>query len=179
METFRKTEALAVTNFIFHSPIQKSAVFPRIPRKFQLPNILSLPRMIATNWLAAYAQMTGGGSALPTPPALAPANTLPASTPAPAPAAGSASQQLVSLTSPTARGANATLTVRTTPGASCSITVRYKSGPSSAKGLGPITAGADGTCSWTWSVGPSTTPGTWSITVQTGAVVQTYPFTVR
>ena len=73
--------------------------------------------------------------------------------------------EVVSLTSPIAHGANATLVIRTAPGASCMITIYYKSGPSKAQGLGRKTADASGQCSWSWKVGTNTTPGTWSISV--------------
>jgi hypothetical protein len=72
---------------------------------------------------------------------------------------------LVSLTSPIARGANATLTVRVVPGATCTPGVMYKSGPSKAQGLEPHTAGSDGRVSWTWNVYDKTTPATWKATV--------------
>ena len=89
---------------------------------------------------------------------------------------------VVSLTSPISRGATATLAIKTTPGAQCTITVNYKSGPSSASGLGPKTAGLDGTVTWSWKVGSSTTPGTWSIVVTASAggktVTKTTPFQV-
>ncbi len=48
-----------------------------------------------------------------------------------------------------------------TPAAS----VIYKSGPSTAAGLGPKTAGGDGVVSWTWKVGTRTTTGTWPINI--------------
>ncbi len=86
-------------------------------------------------------------------------------------------QNLVSLTSPIKRGANATITIRTQVGTACSIIVYYKSG-SSAAGLGPKVAGANGRCTWTWKVGTNTTPGTWRIVVKTGPISKTYPFVV-
>ena len=73
--------------------------------------------------------------------------------------------QIVSLTSPIARGNKATLEADTLPGAQCSITVRYKSGPSKAKGLQLSQADNQGTVSWTWTVGGRTTPGSWPIEV--------------
>jgi hypothetical protein len=115
---------------------------------------------------------------------LVPADTdTPEPTNAPLPTATTAgaapSQELVSLTSPVSPGAYATISVRTNPGASCSITVYYKSGPSKAQGLTPGAADDKGLCSWTWKVGPRTTPGTWSISVTTGGVTQRYPFIVQ
>ncbi len=73
--------------------------------------------------------------------------------------------KLVSLTSPTHPGANATIIVKTAPAAACSIAVFYKSGTSRAQGLVPKTADAQGNASWTWRVGTRTTPGTWPILV--------------
>ena len=75
------------------------------------------------------------------------------------------SLQIVSVTSPIAAGANATLSVKTEPGANCTITVYYKSGPSSATGLTPKTTDSNGNVSWTWEVGSNTTPGSWRIVV--------------
>ncbi len=88
-------------------------------------------------------------------------------------------QTLVSLTSPIKRGAYATIIVHSIAGAHCSITVYYKSGPSTAKGLGPKTAGSDGRCAWTWKVGTATTPGTWRIAVATNTATKTYWFVVK
>lgn len=72
---------------------------------------------------------------------------------------------LVSLSSPIAPFADATLQIQTTPGANCRITVLYKSGPSRAKGLFPQSADAQGRIAWTWRVGSNTTPGRWPIVV--------------
>ncbi len=72
---------------------------------------------------------------------------------------------LVTVTSPAARGHDATIVVETSPAARCLIAVRYKSGPSRAKGLGPKAADSRGRVAWTWRVGTNTTPGTWPISV--------------
>jgi hypothetical protein len=72
---------------------------------------------------------------------------------------------VVSLTSPIAKGSIASLTVQTTPGAACSITVYYKSGASEAAGLGSQTADASGQVTWSWKVGSRTTSGIWKIVV--------------
>jgi hypothetical protein len=69
------------------------------------------------------------------------------------------------LTSPVRHGAYATAAVATAASAYCTITVTYKSGSSKAAGLGPKTASPIGTVSWTWLVGPRTTPGSWPVTV--------------
>ncbi len=68
--------------------------------------------------------------------------------------------ELASLTSPVRPGENATITILTTPGAECKLTIQYSS---VSKELEPQTADGDGTVTWTWTVGPFTTPGTWPI----------------
>jgi len=78
---------------------------------------------------------------------------------------GSSALEIVSVTSPISKGANATLTAKTYPNTSCSITVYTKSGTSKAAGLGPKTADASGMVSWTWKVGTNTTSGSWKIEV--------------
>jgi len=90
-----------------------------------------------------------------------------------------AALQIVSVTSPARRGGTATLTAKASPGAQCSITVRYKSGPSTAAGLVPKSAGPDGMVSWSWNVGPSTTPGTWPIAVTCGSATADSAFMVQ
>lgn len=98
---------------------------------------------------------------------------------APAAVSGIPGLEIVSVTSPVRAGANATLIAKTTPGASCGITVYYKSGPSSAQGLGPKTAGANGEVSWTWKVGSRTSAGTWRIVVNCSGLTQETSFTVQ
>ena len=126
--------------------------------------------LIATNWEA----VEGGG----------PADIMPSSSDeedTPTPAAQQAppgTLQFVSVTSPVSRGGSATVVVQTSPAASCTIVVTYKSGPSSAQGLGPKQAGADGQVSWTWMVGSRTTPGDWPITVTCGGQTIETTFTV-
>ncbi len=85
------------------------------------------------------------------------------------PASGSFAISVVSLTSPVSPGSTAKLTIKTSPGAACSIEVRYKSGPSHAAGLGEQTANDQGSVTWRWKVGTSTTPGTWRIVVSAAA----------
>ena len=94
--------------------------------------------------------------------------------PTPAPGAAGLRLDIARVTSPVKRGGNAALAAQTTPGAACRITVYYKSGPSKAAGLGGTAASADGSCSWTWKIGTSTTPGVWRIVV----VAQTGPQTI-
>jgi len=70
-----------------------------------------------------------------------------------------------SLTSPINPGGTATAKVKTASGAKCTIEVEYKSGPSTAAGLGPKTAKATGSVSWSWNVGFNTSNGKWPVTV--------------
>ncbi|MBE3142117.1 MAG: MBL fold metallo-hydrolase, partial [Thermoplasmata archaeon] len=86
---------------------------------------------------------------------------------------------IVSVTSPVSPGANATLTAKASPNASCSITVYTKSGVSTAQGLDPKNADANGNVSWTWKVGTRTTPGTYNINVSCNNVTQTTTYTVK
>ena len=54
-------------------------------------------------------------------------------------------------------GTHCTVVARTRPGAPCFLRVGYPSGRrSTAKGLGPATADADGWARWTWLIGTST-----------------------
>jgi len=86
--------------------------------------------------------------------------------------------EIVSLTSPIARGSNATITIKTTPNILCAITVYYKSGPSEAQGLESKNSDSNGNCAWTWKVGSRTTPGDWKIVITAGSEkIETY-FTV-
>lgn len=93
------------------------------------------------------------------------------------------SLQVISVTSPVARGASATLIAKTVPGAQCTITVNYASGPSTASGLTPKIADSSGNVSWTWNIGVKTTPGTWKIVVtstsQGSTTTTTTNFTVN
>ena len=123
---------------------------------------------IAVDWvacLAARASPTAGATTAP-----------PAATTAP-PAAGAT--QVVSVTSPIARNADATVRAQTSPGASCTIVVRYSSGPSTAQGLGPKTADGSGAVAWTWTIGGQTTLGTWPVTVTCGGVSAGATITVQ
>jgi hypothetical protein len=71
----------------------------------------------------------------------------------------------LSVSSPVAPGAVAAVSARTLPGAECTITVQVKSGPSQAQGLEPQKAAADGSLSWNWRVGSTTSEGTYPIEV--------------
>jgi hypothetical protein len=79
-----------------------------------------------------------------------------------------ATARLVSVTSPVARNAHATLVAHVAPAQRCKIAVLYKSGPSQAQGLNakrPV----QGRVSWTWMVGGNTTLGKWPIQVNCGS----------
>lgn len=108
-------------------------------------------------------------------------NTQPSMTPGSPSAAATDTKglRLVNVTSPSSRGAMASITVKATPGAQASISVIYKSGPSSAAGLETKTVNSDGTVSWSWKVGSKTTPGVWRVVVTSGGQTLEVPFEVR
>lgn len=73
------------------------------------------------------------------------------------------------ITSPVARGAEATLTIVTRPGVRCEVRVLLY-GPATVprEGLESKTADADGVCSWTWRVPEDVVPGTWRYRISAG-----------
>lgn len=73
------------------------------------------------------------------------------------------------ITSPVARGAEATLTIVTRPGVRCELRVLIY-GPSTLprEGLETKTADKDGFCSWTWTVPEDVVPGTWRYHISAG-----------
>ncbi|MCC6178937.1 MAG: SH3 domain-containing protein [Chloroflexi bacterium] len=73
------------------------------------------------------------------------------------------------ITSPAARGSEATLTIVTRPGTRCEVRLLVF-GPSAlpTEGLGPKTADGDGVCSWTWTVPENIVPGTWRYRIFAG-----------
>lgn len=93
--------------------------------------------------------------------------------PEPSGCAGKLDLTVVSVTSPVKAGSYASVTIRTTPGAYCTITVYYPSGPSTASGLEPKTAGQNGIVTWTWKVGTRTTPGRHRIVITASLCGQT------
>ncbi|MGG1517468.1 hypothetical protein ABE504_18795 [Paenibacillus oryzisoli] len=99
------------------------------------------------------------------PPSPTPAAAKPTNLPAKEEAAA---VQIVSVTSPAARNATATLKAKVAPGATTSIVVHYKSGPSTAAGLETKEADSNGNVSWSWKVGGNTSLGSWPITVRSG-----------
>lgn len=73
-------------------------------------------------------------------------------------------------------GDTASLVVRAPPGATCSISYTTPAGTrSTARGLIPKTASANGQVSWNWVIGSSTRPGTGRVEVSCspGGVVTT------
>jgi hypothetical protein len=73
------------------------------------------------------------------------------------------------ITSPVARGAEATLTIVTRPGVRCELRALVF-GPSSmpSEGLEVKRADGDGVCSWSWKVPEDVVPGTWRYQIQAG-----------
>lgn len=73
------------------------------------------------------------------------------------------------ITSPVARGGEATLKIITRPGAKCELRVLIY-GPQTlpTDGLGFTTADGDGFCTWTWKVPEESIPGTWRYRISAG-----------
>ncbi len=73
------------------------------------------------------------------------------------------------ITSPVARGAEATLKIVTRPGARCELRVLIF-GPATLphEGLENKTADSDGACSWTWTVPEDVVPGAWRYRISAG-----------
>jgi hypothetical protein len=117
-------------------------------------NLIDAQRAIATNWIDVYQQLPQRASAITAPTAV------------PAPVQGSPSGVQITSITGAPPGGRASVAVQTTPGASCSMSYRTPSGTSStAQGLTPRSADANGMVSWSWSIGPSTRPGTGTVTV--------------
>jgi len=64
-------------------------------------------------------------------------------------------------------GANesASITIRTFPGVLCFIAVEYATQMSEAKDLVPKRASGEGIAAWTWRIPPTTTSGTWPVSL--------------
>jgi hypothetical protein len=77
--------------------------------------------------------------------------------------------QVDEITSPVARGAEATLKIITRPGVRCELRVLIF-GPATLprEGLGFTTADGDGACSWTWTVPEDVVPGVWRYRISAG-----------
>lgn len=73
---------------------------------------------------------------------------------------------IISVTSPVSPGGTpTTVFVKTKTGAICNIKVGYKGGPNEEKALIEKIADANGLVSWSWTVDPSVSLGTYPITV--------------
>jgi hypothetical protein len=117
-------------------------------------SLLDAQRAIATNWIDVYERVPQRTNATAVP------------TVAPAPMPGSATGVQILSVSGARPGGTASARVQTTPGASCSISYRTPAGTSStAQGLTSKVADSNGVADWTWNIGPSTRPGTGSVTV--------------
>jgi hypothetical protein len=77
--------------------------------------------------------------------------------------------QVDEMTSPAARGSEATLRIITRPGVRCDVRVLVF-GPDAlpTDGLQPTTADKDGVCEWRWTVPDSVVPGTWRYRISAG-----------
>ena len=77
--------------------------------------------------------------------------------------------QVDDITSPAARGSEATLRIITRPGVRCDVRVLVF-GPDvlPTDGLQPTTADKDGVCEWKWTVPESIVPGTWRYRISAG-----------
>jgi hypothetical protein len=134
---------------------------------------------IAANWLAVYETLPGAINPLPQ---FAPASssTQPAEPTLAEPTASGTGFRLDLLSSPVLRGASASAAIQTAAGAACSIQYTTPSGNrSTAEGLVPETADANGVCTWTWRIGISTRPGTGTVTIMANGVAQSFPIVVQ
>jgi hypothetical protein len=65
-----------------------------------------------------------------------------------------------------APGHLASATVQAPPNAACTLSYTTPEGnPSTARGLGPMTANGSGSATWSWLIGGNTHPGTGTLTV--------------
>ena len=114
----------------------------------------------ATPSPTATATPSPTATATPSPTATAtPTEEPAASVPLPVPV------RVTKITETVAVGDPASITVFTLKGANCSIEVLYDSGVSTAKGLDPTDADANGIATWSWTVGSKTSPQTVPLTV--------------
>jgi hypothetical protein len=68
----------------------------------------------------------------------------------------------------------------TTPGSICRIRYPTPAGKASqARGLGNKVADASETVLWSWNIGPSTAPGTGTVTVECDGNAKTVPIGIR
>lgn len=115
------------------------------------------------------------GSAPPTAAAPAPPTTAAASPPP----SSTSGVRIESVSSPVARGSEASLVAQASPNAACDLTVTLPSGAQSqSQGLGPGAADATGRVEWTWRTGTRTTPGTATATVTCGSASASAQFQI-
>lgn len=156
-----------------------TATAPRVVTPTSLPVSASTqppqPTGTLSPTVAPATKPTSAPTAAATP---APPTAIPSPTPrptaaptlAPAKPAAAAGVEFVSVVGGRP-GGRASVTVQTVPKASCSISYRTPAGTrSTAQGLVPTTADANGRASWSWVIGSNTRPGTGTVTVSCGGV---------
>ncbi|MED4225639.1 hypothetical protein [Neobacillus cucumis] len=89
-----------------------------------------------------------------------------------------ATVQILSISNPAPRNSIATLRAKVAPGATAYIAVHYESGDSTAQGLEPKQADANGNVSWFWHVGGRSILGTVPVTVSCNNASAETQFTV-
>lgn len=125
------------------------------------------------------------------PPPTAPPTTIPPTatavpptathTPVPPPTATTGPTfTVVDFRSPVPVNGDAHVVIQTQAGATCFIFYRTPSGTASeADGLGPVTADANGVCTWTWQIGRGTNPGQGRVTISVGEYSQTLSIDIQ
>jgi hypothetical protein len=156
--------------------------------------LVQAQQAIATNWLAIYETLPGAISSTPqsfptqantqapqpTQPQAAPTQSPQATAPQSQPTAAASGFTLTQLTSPVARGGNASATIQTAAGAACSISYVTPSGnKSTAQGLVSENADGSGVCAWTWKISSTTKPGNGTVTITANGSTQSFPIAVQ
>ncbi len=92
----------------------------------------------------------------------------------------SVSFTLIHLTSPIARGDQASASIQTVPGVVCILEYHTPSNNvSGAQGLGDTIADHQGICSWSWLIGINTTPGEGEVIIRVAdSPVQYFPIII-
>ena len=73
----------------------------------------------------------------------------------------------------------ATISIHGQPGVLYNIEVYYRTTASTAAGLNAKYADSDGNVSWTWKIGPNTTPGTYPVKIRSATETITVYITVK
>ena len=81
-----------------------------------------------------------------------------------------APQELLTLTTPTQRGAVAAVTVRTLPNVACTAAIYFPGRPD----IRTVVSGKNGICSWSWNVYSNIPAGTYLVVVTTGNTTREY-----